>query len=439
MFDEIREEFIRTHSIKETVERTGQNEYKVRRALITLGLWESRRSREVLTLLNKGLSTEEIAAKLCLSVKGVESYLPYTRGAYLEELTQSAVDSKNYRNRMKTVSERQVAKKGKITGESESKVSINDPKDSKVYKIKLEIDTQYADIDALRKYGRVKEGIIRTILAPATMQLNRLNYAIQKCFGWQNCHLHHFLLSDEKFEELTKSDLDEWKKLAGVWFRCYDYMDADNDIYYLDDYDGKCSIRTWLKRKYTGQYLYSPRSESPAVVSEFASGVIMRENMLWAQLQRENPEKVLKKTPADDLRYTLSSFAGMELLERLELKDVFGLDNKFFYEYDFGDGWSVKITLLEEFSGDAVADVNAVSSSSVIREGVKKVIETNAPVCVEADGYNVFDDVGGVNGFCNFLKGLNGEDNDFGHEPDSYYWANDLGWRPIMSKPEKIL
>ena len=53
--------------------------------------------------------------------------------------------------------------------------------------------------------------------------------------------------------------------------------------------------------------------------------------------------------------------------------------------------------------------------------------------------YNVFDDVGGVNGFCNFLKGLNGEDNDFGHEPDSYYWANDLGWRPIMSKPEKIL
>ena len=95
MFDEIKEVFLRTHSIDETVEETGINEYKVRRALITLGLWESRRSSEIVALKDQGLTTEEIADKLCLSVKGVESYLPYTRGAYLETITQNSIDSKN--------------------------------------------------------------------------------------------------------------------------------------------------------------------------------------------------------------------------------------------------------------------------------------------------------------------------------------------------------
>ena len=237
------------------------------------------------------------------------------------------------------------------------------------------------------------------------MQLNRLNYAIQKCFGWENSHLHHFVLPDETFEEMTKGgDLEEWTKLAGVYFRCYDALGDNDDLYYLDDYDGRCSFRTWLKRKYSGKGVYDPASERYDVVQDFAKGVELRKDTF-----RKNSTKM------DDLRCTLLELGGEELLERLEIKDALKLDEAFYYEYDYGDGWKVRI----EFVGE--------------------VDEVDTPICVDADGYNVFDDVGGVWGFCEFLKGLKGIDNDHGYEPNDIEWASSLGWRKRMPKPESIL
>ena len=47
---------------------------KVRKILITEGLWESDTSIKIGNLLAQGLTTEEIAEKLYMSVKNVQAY-----------------------------------------------------------------------------------------------------------------------------------------------------------------------------------------------------------------------------------------------------------------------------------------------------------------------------------------------------------------------------
>ena len=445
MFEKIAGAFFRTGSIKQTVEETGINEYKVRRALITLGLWDSQRSREVQELLDQGLRKEDIAKKLFLSEKGVESYMPYIRGAYCENKTRDSLDCKNYRARMKTAAENQVVTNSNIQKGGIREVRLNDTEGLRVYMIKLSLDLDYADIDVLRKYGKAKEGITRTILVPSSMQLNALNYAIQKCYGWQNSHLHHFVLSGEKFAEITKGDLDEWKRLSGVYFRCYYIFDDDaDDFYYLDNYDGRRSFKTWLKKKYRGWHNYDPVSERLEAVRKNASDIKI-------------PKGTPGETAAEQLLFALSEFGGDELLERLELKDIFVLGNEFYYEYDYGDGWTVRIELLDEYvnryvspepsrqgSETVLMDENGYDCSDPYIEGeprepVRKVMAELSPVCIDVDGMCVFDDVGGIHGFCEFLKGLHGIENDHGYVEEDIEWAKSLGWRPVMPKAETIL
>ena len=414
MFEAIREAFLRTKSIDRTVEETGINEYKVRRALLTLGLWESGRSREVKALMELGLSKQEIADKLCLSVKGVESYLPYDRGAYLLDETQDSVDSKNYRERMRTAKGKQV-KTMKRKGGNTNMNDFEELRNLKVHKVKLSLETHGDELEVLRKYGKAKDGITRTILVPSSMQLNRLNYAIQKCFGWENSHLHHFVLSDGDFLRITDNDLEKWKSLAGKVFRCCFTDGESDDYYYLDDYDGSCSFKTWLKRKYSMPYNYRPDCESAEAIRK--------------ELQ------YVKKTGGQDLKYSLLECGGDELLERLAIGDAFMLSNEFFYEYDYGDGWRVRIELLEEYENK---DSNP-GIEDKLGELIGKVMATLAPICLDVDGLPVFDDIGGIGGFCDFLKGLHGEENDHGYAKEDLDWAKSLGWNGRINKADKLL
>ena len=76
--------FLETKSVKETAARLGVSVVKVRRTLITAGLWSSRRSEAVRALLEQGLTLAEIADKLHVTVKNVEAYAPYTQGSYVK-------------------------------------------------------------------------------------------------------------------------------------------------------------------------------------------------------------------------------------------------------------------------------------------------------------------------------------------------------------------
>ncbi len=80
LYQNIIETYLQTGSVKDTANFLGTYPIKVRRVLITEGLWSSRTSEEIGALWEQGLTVLDIAKELCLSEKNVQSYLPYTRG-----------------------------------------------------------------------------------------------------------------------------------------------------------------------------------------------------------------------------------------------------------------------------------------------------------------------------------------------------------------------
>jgi hypothetical protein len=100
-----------TKSIKRTAELLDTYPIKVRRVLITEELWESETSKGIGILFKEGLSVKEIARKLFISEKNVQSYLPYTRGQYKNQRTQDSTKSELYRKRMKFAYENQILNK----------------------------------------------------------------------------------------------------------------------------------------------------------------------------------------------------------------------------------------------------------------------------------------------------------------------------------------
>ena len=77
-----------------------------------------------------------------------------------------------------------------------------------------------------------------------------LNYAIQRCFGWQNSHLHNFVLPEKQFAALTDRQTKQYVMLIGLVFRS-PWMKEEE--FWADDYEDG-SFKTWLKSKYTAPY-----------------------------------------------------------------------------------------------------------------------------------------------------------------------------------------
>ena len=69
--------YLQTGSVKETAEHLKTYPIKVRRVLITEGLWGSRTSDTIGALWNQGMTVSEIAEKLCLSEKNIRFSPPY--------------------------------------------------------------------------------------------------------------------------------------------------------------------------------------------------------------------------------------------------------------------------------------------------------------------------------------------------------------------------
>ena len=77
MYQKIVEAYKKTSSVKKVSKMLNTNVIKVRRVLITEGLWQSETSCKVNQLLNSGYSAEKAAEKLCMSIKNVYSYKTY--------------------------------------------------------------------------------------------------------------------------------------------------------------------------------------------------------------------------------------------------------------------------------------------------------------------------------------------------------------------------
>lgn len=119
------------------------------------------------------------------------------------------------------------------------------------------------------------------------------------------------------------------------------------------------------------------------------------------------------------------------------------------YRYDRGDGWYVKILckdIYDEHGISVVSDgagngvysekteikrdwINAerLDVSNNLRTGLEKVADSRLPICIASDGMDLFDDIGGVDGFFSFLKALYGKNkNEAMH---MHELAKAYGWR----------
>ncbi len=514
---------IRSVAIKLDLSRT-----KVRKILVTLGVIKNNITDQALFLKEQGMTLEEIADEMGLSMATVSTYLPYDTILYNgEEKSYNAVIIDRYRQRNKNSVEAQVHNSNK-------NISIYEDEDmrerqNKIYKLHLELNMDGVDMEVLKKYGKVKSGISRDILVPSDITLHALHYVIQRAFGWQNSHLHHFELPNEIFEKMTDNHFLKWADYCGIYFR-FPNEDMD-DVYWDDDYSGDVCIKTWYRKKYSGLYQYHGISEhlmeARQAVSNFMENTkqitVMPPFAVWMTLseaERRNPVvKLLNEATCDEIDAVFSDGSIRELLERLKLSELLAEDElkpvsedfimdtldraaesysdfvklhnamiegeeyeywrgmtkingtvhpitkTLLYQYDYGDGWEVKIDIEDVYYSDSEWDhpnkagyiVPAMTKEQVydeqtplyrngeiiegeLAEQIRMMIVNCRPICIAADGLPVIDDVGGMCGYCNLLLALHRKDNtQFETAEEAKEWVSGMGWNGRMNKPEKIL
>lgn len=492
------------YSVREISFKLNISEVKSRRFLITLGLWSSLSSLQIGRLYGQGKSVREIAEELSISVKNVQAYLPYSKGVYGRE-TYDAVMSRNYRERqqktadsMRTMLEQAkgVERNGNMNFFErkllEGEESLYAPK---VMKLKLSLDQAHLDqeeMDILKTYGHVEEGITRTVLVPSVMSLHALHFLINQAFGWRNSHLHHFLLPEDIRQGLTDGGrLEEWSRLCGVYFR---FPDEYEDLFWDDDYREGESPKTWMRRKYSGPYYKGAASEEYAncqravrnlkerysefeVREEFSEMLKRQQKTGEKDGSRSKGRKKFEEATTRELETTISFEIGFfELLENIQLYRIMRptaghrdrndaraavelaerfarplpVTDRLKYEYDYGDGWEVSIECVDEFfqqssgDGETACYVDSLGKPADKNEVLQRVYGKMKPVCIEADGLPVMDDAGGIHGYVEKLRIMkepaDPEDPEALEEQKEYRaWARMQGWTGKKVKTENIL
>lgn len=587
-------EYENNGSIAGVAKKLHTTKVKVQRVLITEGLWSSKRTRQIEELRKQGHTVEKIAEMLGKDVKTIQTFLPYSRGQYGVRETGDSVRSKEYRKRIHSAAESMALKESDSMGEiimfdtgntktaaengKNCHSTIHPENDTKkdylsgngvVFRLKLELTDHFlygANKDLGMKpkeraeflnLAKAKEGISREVLVPGTMNLHGMHYMIQRLFGWQNSHLHHFSISEKEFDGLTGGTVGGWTNLCGslLHFPTDDFP----DLYWDDDYKENMSVKSWFKRKYIGPYIHKavcdtyydtglevddflkhfPDFTADMALDEMNRRVIMEEtlNSLNERLTLEelllkgapHTEKERKKVCSEWLKNLAGSREETDrLIDKISRRKLEELDeaceglkrwrtnrsrleqsiyrgmaddieeqtgyslqewmydvnyfiprfertckilfaeynprltplfDTLYYEYDYGDGWCVKITVLDRYdkmanAGETVAgptDVGEAASdpaevgrtaSDLTKFGVTasdlaEVAARQRPMCISADGLYLVDDVGGIYGFYEMLKTLAGDDED--EKKYIKTWARGMGWNGRMNKPEKML
>gem|GEM_PF-1865246 len=376
-----------------------------------------------------------------------------------------------------------------------------------IWRLHLEMDHKLDDesLDILHRYGKLKgKAISRDLVVPSNIPLYALHYVIQRAFGWENSHLHHFFLSKERVRELCENSPEKWRQMVGIIFRSP--LMSEEAPFWADDYEGG-SFKKWFREKYTGPYLsqcmeeglYSSMKDMQDVSADTMMYIGYRRHPAggkggetipggyteypnfrgWVEEEgaenrsfskEERIEKVRFADAPMDILFDVFQYEPFELLERLPLETVLcpGLDvppqgdvcfpesydaenekdpekrfigkkfcrtvtqelssigegiaevirkdedsplnqvmprpfaTELHYEYDYGDGWELKITASANCM-DLDIDQDLLDRANI------RCRETYRPVLIARDGEMVMDDVGGMGGFVEFLKTINPE------------------------------
>ena len=316
----------------------------------------------------------------------------------------------------------------------------------------------------LKRYGESYTGdaICRDILIPSDMPLHNLHYAIQKLYGWQNSHLRSFLLPEEIYQKLTGGTVKGWSDLVGILFQ--PPSESDEDIFWDDDYE-KGSISTWLKKKYTGPYFYGGELEYPEIAKRDVQQLMddfkmldvkesFKDYMDRTKKAGDKEIKTLRKAPLieltlEEMNSSIMIEGGTEsLLERLEVskvlaakdelldeKKLFPVTRELIYNYDFGDNWIIAITKEPDCRGLLESGFVSYEEIDYANEIVRN---EHRPVCIHKEGVFLFEDVGGLSGFADFLGAVY-ESEDKEECRGLREWSKGLGWSEKKIANKRIL
>ena len=104
-----------------------------------------------------------------------------------------------------------------------------------------------------------------------------------------------------------------------------------------------------------------------------------------------------------------------------------------YYDYDFVDGWRVKITVIDRYDSNTSVKQDGAVSQVLIDQVSSKL----SPRCIAMDGLNVMDDVGGMDGFQKLLAALNADESEEKERAKSH--ISRMGWKAAIDKPEDVL
>ena len=312
-----------TQSFKRTAAALHISTAKVRKALLTAGVWTNDTAEHIAELRTEhpDWTDEKISAYLHISLNAVQMYTPYKLGPYTGD-GPSAKRMAGYRERNRAQADspdgnrKEVASQIKAVGQEQEQKEEADESDPwtdphwrektvakdlaaglpfssfrhnpdpnamphvddqffldyrrvehanyhdrsprlLVMRILLSVNTDDMSVDELamieKDYG-VKTGWTRELIVPSGLSLHHFHYLIQRAFGFENKadHLYQFTPADfdSALNVAGEGSLRDYCRLCGILFR-FPFMN-DEELYWDEDYNGKKSIRSWLKEKYQG-------------------------------------------------------------------------------------------------------------------------------------------------------------------------------------------
>lgn len=369
LYQQIVTEYRKNGSVDITAKNCGTYPIKVRKVLITEGLWHSRKSDAVNALRKRGYSVTEIAAELGMDEKNVQYYLPYTEKTLAGEKTESGKRVQSFRERNRNAADGSRIRKKEKKNISEqqdwdfadqgilARAELREPTEPAEY-LKREIscfplrkawtgyllhaemvypkydpDEDCEDIfegekdqDVLRALLKTKGGISRDLIVPGNMSLHQLSYALQKAFGFQNSHLHHFSLPKRLLRQLTGDRTGNWVEMCGIYLHAPVAEDF-NDLYWDDDYREGKSPNVWMKSKYTGD------PADYAVGETYIDTLrLMDEEKEWVQEQMEREKDSsypgYEELPLDVHEHEYYPEGNLNrVLERLKIGEIMGTES----------------------------------------------------------------------------------------------------------------
>ena len=115
-----------------------------------------------------------------------------------------------------------------------------------------------------------------------------------------------------------------------------------------------------------------------------------------------------KACESEDILERINGFQKRQKMQSKVNLPVIPVAKKLNYAYDYGDGWKVDVILEDCYytKDAAVFNLENIEHNDLL-EKVAKVNETRKPLRLSLDGFSVFDDIGGIPGFIQYLEELN--------------------------------